>query len=35
MKKAGFPKITARKAYVPDKELETLALQLKENNNIW
>ena len=29
-----FPKSSARRAYVPDKEFELLAMQIKENNNI-
>lgn len=33
--KMVFPLPSARKAYVPDKELETLALQIRENNNAW
>eukprot|EP00794_Sanderia_malayensis_P018847 gene18847-20745_t len=34
LKRTGFPKITPRRAYTPDKELEMQALQVKENNNI-
>eukprot|EP00795_Rhopilema_esculentum_P001095 gene1095-15430_t len=29
-----FPRLSTRKAHVPDKELDMLALQIKENNNI-